>query len=78
MGYIAEGFATALKLLVRGDPETYSAVFTTLKVSSLSIIAALAIGIPLGFLLGYYEFPGKRQSAPVGRVVQSIRKTGYC
>ncbi len=61
MGYIAEGFATAIKLLVRGDPETYSAVFTTLRISSISIMAALVIGIPLGFLLGYYQFPGKRQ-----------------
>ncbi|UCB46567.1 MAG: ABC transporter permease [Spirochaetota bacterium] len=61
MGYIAEGFVTALRLLIRADPETYSAVFTTLRVSSLSIMAALAVGIPLGFLLGYYEFRGKRQ-----------------
>jgi tungstate transport system permease protein len=61
MDYIFEGFATALMLLVRGDPETYSAVFTTLRVSSLSILAALIIGIPLGFLLGYYRFPGRRQ-----------------
>jgi len=61
MDYIFEGFATALMLLVRGDPETYSAVFTTLRVSSLSILAALFIGIPVGFLLGYYEFPGRRQ-----------------
>jgi tungstate transport system permease protein len=65
MRYIAEGFATAVKLLFRGDPETYSAVFTTLKVSSLSIMAALVIGIPLGFLLGYYEFRGKRQVSAV-------------
>jgi len=61
MGYIAEGVVTALKLLVRGDPETYSAVFTTLRASSISILASLVIGIPLGFLLGYYNFPGKRQ-----------------
>jgi tungstate transport system permease protein len=60
MGYIAEGFTTALSLLATGDPETYSAVFTTLKISSLSITASLVIGIPGGFLLGYYDFPGKR------------------
>lgn len=60
MGYIAEGFTTALRLLGTGDPETYSAVFTTLKISSLSITASLVIGIPGGFLLGYYDFPGRR------------------
>jgi len=39
MDYIAQGFAQAVKLLVSGDPETYSAVFTTVKASSLSIAA---------------------------------------
>jgi len=61
MDYIAEGFITALKLLARGDPETYSAFFTTLRVSSISILASMVMGIPLGFALGYYSFPGKRQ-----------------
>lgn len=61
MGYITEGFATALRLLATGDAETYSAVFTTLKATSLSITAALLLGIPGGFALGFYEFPGKKQ-----------------
>jgi tungstate transport system permease protein len=61
MDYIARGVVHAIDLLFTGDPETYSAVFTTLKVSSLSITASLIIGIPLGFVLGYFEFPGKRQ-----------------
>ena len=61
MDYIGQGFLQAFRLLLTRDPETYSAVFTTLKVSSLSIAASLAIGIPAGFLLGYYHFPGKRQ-----------------
>jgi len=61
MGYISEGLIRAIKLLFTGDPETFSAVFTTLKVSSLSISASLIVGIPLGFLLGYSQFSGKRQ-----------------
>jgi len=61
MDYIAQGFIRSIDLLLAGDPETYSAIFTTLRISSLSIIASLIIGIPLGFLLGYFEFPGKRQ-----------------
>jgi tungstate transport system permease protein len=61
MDYLAGGFFKAIYLLITGDPETYSSVFTTLKVSSLSITASMMIGIPLGFVLGYYEFPGKRQ-----------------
>ena len=61
MGYIGEGILKALKLLLSGDPETYSAILTTLKVSSLSISASLIMGIPLGFVLGYYDFPGRKQ-----------------
>jgi tungstate transport system permease protein len=61
MDYIAQGFIRSIELLLAGDTETYSAIFTTLRISSLSIIASLIIGIPLGFLLGYFEFPGKRQ-----------------
>ena len=61
MDYLTGGFVKAINLLISADPETFSAVFTTLKVSSLSITASMVIGIPLGFMLGYYEFPGKRQ-----------------
>lgn len=60
MDYLSEGFFTALRILFSGQEETYSAIFTTLKVSTFSIICTLAAGIPLGFLLGYYNFPGKR------------------
>jgi tungstate transport system permease protein len=61
MDYLVEGLIRAFQLLFIGDPETYSAIFTTLKVSTLSIITSLLIGIPLGFLLGYYDFTGKKQ-----------------
>lgn len=60
MDYIAEGVLQALSLLLAGDEETWDAIFTTMKLSSLSIAASLALGIPLGFLLGYAEFPGKK------------------
>lgn len=60
MHYLAEGFLKALQLLLAGDPETYSAVAATLLVSTYSMLASLALGIPLGFALGYYEFPGKK------------------
>ena len=60
MDYILEGIIGAFQLLLSGHEETYSAVATTLKVSTLSITACLLVGIPLGFLLGYRDFPGKR------------------
>ncbi|MCF8104612.1 MAG: ABC transporter permease, partial [Desulfohalobiaceae bacterium] len=60
MDYIWQGLFKALEFLVFGHPETYSAVWCTLRVSSLSIAASLFFGVPLGFLLGHYQFPGKK------------------
>lgn len=69
MNFILEGFVQALKLLADGNPETYSAVWVTVKVSSYSIGASLLIGIPLGFCLGYFDFRGKK---PLRTVVDTL------
>ena len=60
MDFIASGFFKAIQLLLEGDSETYSAIAATVQVSSYSIAASLLLGIPLGFLLGYYDFKGRR------------------
>jgi tungstate transport system permease protein len=60
MHYLITGLYKAILLLAHGDPETYSAVWVTLKVSSLSILASLLLGLPCGFIMGYEEFPGKK------------------
>ncbi len=49
MDFILSGFIQAFVLLFSGDPETYTAISTTLCVSTISILASLAIGAPLGF-----------------------------
>ena len=59
MDFILGGLAKAFQLLAQGDGETYSAVIATVQVSSLSMAASLIMGIPLGYLLGYLNFPGK-------------------
>jgi len=61
MDYISNGLAQACKLLITGDDLTYSAIFTTLKISSLSICFSLIIGLPIGFSLAFFNFPGKKQ-----------------
>ncbi|MDY6935718.1 MAG: ABC transporter permease [Spirochaetota bacterium] len=61
MGYLIDGIIQAFQLLIGFDEETFSAIFATLKASSLSITFSLLIGIPAGFFLGYLDFPGKRQ-----------------
>ncbi|MFW6081463.1 MAG: ABC transporter permease [Desulfosalsimonas sp.] len=61
MDFILQGLAEAFSLLFSLDPETYSAMAATLTVSCYSMAASLAIGIPLGFALGYLRFPGRRK-----------------
>ena len=60
MSYILEGLGTAARLLLSGDPATFSAVAATLRSTALAMAAALLAGLPLGFLLGYARFPGQR------------------
>ncbi len=60
MDFILSGLWQAFGLLFSGDPVTYSAVWTTLQVSAMAIVACFIIGAPLGFLLGYKDFWGRR------------------
>jgi len=61
MEYLLDGFLKAIQLLIYGDEETFSAVIATLELSAYAMAASLSIGIPLGFLLGYFDFRGKKQ-----------------
>ena len=59
MNLFTDGFNEAIELLVSGDESVYSAITTTITVSSWSLLISLIIGLPLGFFLGYYNFFGK-------------------
>lgn len=59
MNLFTDGFNEAIQLLVSGNDSVYSAIAVTITVSSWSLFISLIIGLPLGFLLGYYNFPGK-------------------
>ena len=61
MEFIQQGFYQAYTLLKSGDPETYSAIIATLRVSGLAMLVSLLLGIPLGYLLGYFNFRLKKQ-----------------
>ena len=60
MDFLLNGFAEAFNLLLNGNLETYSAIKATLYTSSVSILFAVLIGFPLGFLLGFYDFRGRK------------------
>jgi tungstate transport system permease protein len=61
MDYLWQGILEAFKLLLSGDPETYSAVSATVQASGFSMLGSLAVGVPAGFAIGYFRFPGRRQ-----------------
>ena len=60
MDFLLNGFTEAFNLLLNGNFETYSAIKATLYTSSVSILFAVLIGFPLGFLLGFYDFKGRK------------------
>ena len=59
MDYIVHGFSRALQLIFSMNEETWSAVAITIKLTGLSMAVTLLLGLSLGFLLGYFSFPGK-------------------
>jgi tungstate transport system permease protein len=69
MDFILDGLQQAFVLLISGHEETFSAIWATVCVSTMSVVASLLIGAPLGFFLGYARFPGKR---PVRTVVDTL------
>lgn len=60
MDFLLNGFAEAFNLLLNGNLETYSAIKATLYTSSISILLAVIVGFPLGFILGFYDFKGRK------------------
>ncbi|MBI4656442.1 MAG: ABC transporter permease [Elusimicrobia bacterium] len=60
MGFFIEGIKSALNLLFSFNRDVYSAVFLSLRVTTLSTLFAAIIGVPLGFIIGLNNFYGKR------------------
>ena len=60
MDFIYNGVLQAIDLIFSGDESIWSAVKLTLELTVLSMCASLSIGLPLGFILGYFDFPTKR------------------
>lgn len=60
MDYLWGGLTTALKLIFTFDHEVISCTWVSLSVSSIAILLASLVGVPLAFLIGINEFKGKR------------------
>ena len=63
-----QSFANAFQLILALDDELYFVVWTSLKISVLSVLIAATLCIPLGLLIASSKFPGKA-------VLQSILNT---
>jgi tungstate transport system permease protein len=59
VGYLADGFAEALRLIARMDPEVWGITLVSLKVSAASTLIATILGVPIGFSVASREFRGK-------------------
>jgi len=57
---LADAFVTALKLIFTGDPEVLSIAARTIAISGISTLIGALICIPLGSLIYFHEFRGKR------------------
>lgn len=60
MDYLFEGLTTALKLIFTFDYEVMNCTWVSLKVSSIAILLASLVGVPLGLLIVINEFKGKK------------------
>ena len=69
MGEIIDGFIGAIQLIVTLDSEVMDIALRSIQVSTLATLIAALIAIPLGALIYFYDFPGKRG---VINVVQTL------
>jgi len=60
MDYLWEGLTTAFKLIFTFDYEVMNCTWVSIKVSSVAVLLASLIGVPLGFIIGINEFKGKK------------------
>jgi tungstate transport system permease protein len=55
-----EGVVQAFRLIAKGDPDVFHAVWVSLHVSVAAILLAAAFGVPVGFIVATRSFRGKR------------------
>ena len=60
MDLIFDSFASAFLMVFSLDAEMVSSIAVSLQVSCISTIFAGLVGIPLGFVISFEKFPGKR------------------
>ena len=72
MGYLLEGFYSALKMIVSLDRQMLSIAFVSIKVSTLSTMLAMLVGLPMGFYLGIRNFWGRKALVSILNTLMSV------
>lgn len=60
MDVIWDAIRDAVRLLVTGDGQVYEIIWLSLRVSLSATAIAFVLGLPLGMLLAFGRFPGRR------------------
>lgn len=60
MDLVWSGLVEAFQMVMRLDEEVFFIAWTTIKVCSIATIISTILGIPLGMLLAFKDFVGKR------------------
>ena len=60
MDYLLDGLATALRLIVTLDAEVTHCTLVSLQVSAIAMLLASLVGLPCSFIIGMYDFKGKK------------------
>ncbi|HJJ61673.1 MAG TPA: ABC transporter permease [Methanocorpusculum sp.] len=69
MGTIIDGFIGAIQLIITLDPEVMDIALRSIQVSTIATLVAALIAVPLGALIYFYDFTGKRA---VINIVQTL------
>ena len=76
MSEIVSGFLQALNLIVTLDPEVMQIAALSIMISLAATVIAASISIPLGGIIHFYEFRGKRAVTILIQTLYSIPKIG--
>ncbi len=60
MDFLIEGILQAVQLLFTGNADVYSAITASFVSTAYAMLLAIVLGLPLGLVLGYGDFWGRR------------------
>ncbi len=72
MTYLIEGFTQAITLIVTLDKEIYFIVWVSVYCSLSATIISSVFALPAGFIIGSFEFRGKRPTVTIFNTLMSL------